>query len=89
MPAAGSEVKDGNFMASILNLQRLYKACPGNRTMAINGCVISGLDPGAVPGVSTNFLSFGRGLRGRNRIDRRVKAVLLLGMVSAVIGLSV
>ena len=55
MPAAGSEVKDGNFMASILNLQRLYKACPGNRTMAINGCVISGLDPGAVPGVSTNF----------------------------------
>jgi hypothetical protein len=29
------------------------------RAMTINGCVISGLDPGAVPGVSTNFLLAG------------------------------
>jgi len=64
--------------------------------MAINGCVISGLDPGAVPGASTKYSSephprlvSGEYLWGRNRIDRRVKADLLLGMVSAVIGLSV
>ena len=63
--------------------------------MAINGFVISGLDPGAVPGASTMIPrelgpDLGRAggiLWGRNRIDRRVKAVLLLGMVSAVIGL--
>ena len=62
--------------------------------MAINGYVISGPDPGAVPGASTNFaLLRPNGLRrafgGRNRIDGRVKVVLLLGMVSAVIGLLV
>jgi hypothetical protein len=56
--------------------------------MAINGFVISGLDPGAVPGASTNLPDF-RDLWGRNRIDRRVKVVLSLGMVSAVIGLFV
>src|SRR4051812_42445527 len=62
------------------------------RTMAINGCVISGLDPGAVPGGSTKIprVRFGGGiLWGRNRIDRRVKADLSPGMVSAVIGLIV
>jgi hypothetical protein len=57
------------------------------RTMAINGCVISGLDPGAVPGGSTIFSNLE--IRGRNRIDRRVKADLSPGMVSAVIGLIV
>ena len=64
--------------------------------MAINGHVISGPDPGAVPGASTKCpsrphprLDFGGHLWGRNRIDGRVKVVLLLGMVSAVIGLFV
>jgi len=33
--------------------------CPGNRTMAINAQVISGSDPGAVPGGSTKFLRWG------------------------------
>ena len=56
--------------------------------MAINDCVISGPDPGAVPGAST-ILPLEAGIRGRNRIDGRVKAVLSLGMVSAVIGLLV
>jgi len=61
--------------------------------MAINGYVISGPDPGAVPGASTTRPSSpqraSKDLRGRNRIDGRVKVVLLLGMVSAVIGLLV
>jgi hypothetical protein len=63
------------------------------RTMAINGLVISGPDPGAVPGASTNCppkeLEPGGQLWGRNRIDGRVKVVLSPGMVSAVIGLFV
>jgi hypothetical protein len=53
--------------------------------MAINGFVISGPDPGAVPGAST-ILLLEAGTWGRNRIDGRVKAVLSLGMISAVIG---
>ena len=57
--------------------------------MAINGFVISGPDPGAVPGASTISPFLGGFLWGRNRIDGRVKAVLSLGMVSAVIGLLV
>ena len=60
--------------------------------MAINGLVISGPDPGAVPGASTKCPSLlqreGR-LWGRNRIDGRVKVVLSPGMVSTVIGLIV
>ncbi len=66
------------------------------------GDVISHSDPGAVPGGSTRFqsrvvhemlctrLASRRDAnwtwRGRNRIDEGVKAVLSLGMVSAVIG---
>ena len=38
---------------SIINSQRLYRCCRLRPTMAINGCVISGPDPGAVPGAST------------------------------------
>ena len=60
--------------------------------MAINGLVISGPDPGAVPGASTKCplsLRLGGHLWGRNRIDGRVKVVLSLGMVSTVIGLIV
>ena len=53
--------------------------------MAINDCVISGPDPGAVPGASTISPLFPNGLSGllwgRNRIDGRVKTVLLPGMV--------
>ncbi|GLQ34091.1 hypothetical protein GCM10007939_03740 [Amylibacter marinus] len=40
--------------------------------MVINAHVISGSDPGAVPGDSTNHPSFG-GAWGRNRIDGRLK----------------
>jgi len=49
--------------------------------MAINDCVISGPDPGAVPGASTTSPSADGFLWGRNRIDGRVKTVLLPGMV--------
>ena len=85
----------GQRPPSLLDPQRLYRACRGNSTMAINGCVISGPDPGAVPGASTRGQTEradSQGFlfrRGRNRIDGRVKAVLSLGMVSAVIGLFV
>jgi len=44
--------------------------------MAINARVISGSDPGAVPGVSTKTL-FIREVWGRNRIDGRLKAMPL------------
>ena len=49
--------------------------------MAINDCVISSPDPGAVPGASTISPFLDGFLWGRNRIDGCVKAVLLLGMV--------
>ena len=49
--------------------------------MAINDCVISSPDPGAVPGASTISSSEDGFLWGRNRIDGCVKAVLLPGMV--------
>src|SRR5260370_2947942 len=78
---------------SIVYPQALYREGPGNRTMAINGLVISGPDPGAVPGASTKCpsephprLGFGGHLWGRNRIDGRVKVGLSLGRVSARIG---
>ena len=44
--------------------------------MDINALVISGSDPGAVPGDSTKSRSFG-GSRGRNRIDERLKGLAL------------
>ena len=42
--------------------------------MDINALVISGSDPGAVPGGSTKF-SFVGGTWGRNRIDERLKGM--------------
>ena len=54
-------------------------------TMAINAPVISGSDPGAVPGGSTNIPSFG-GLWGRNRIDGRLKGLALSRLEATVIG---
>ena len=46
--------------------------------MAINSRVISGPDPGAVPGGSTRFSpGIGRTVWGRHRIDGRVKAKTL------------
>ena len=54
-------------------------------TMDINALVISGSDPGAVPGVSTNTPSFGVG-RGRNRIDERLKGLALSRRDTTVIG---
>ena len=55
-------------------------------TMAINAHVISGSDPGAVPGGSTrNLLRWGR-MRGRNRIDERVKVFAFARCGTAVIG---
>src|SRR5579871_4227145 len=65
-------------LAPILSSSRLV------RTMEINARVISGLDPGAIPGGSTNSHSRPRyrraGLAGPNRIDRRLKALLSLGV---------
>ena len=54
-------------------------------TMAINAHVISGSDPGAVPGGSTR-ISFVGGMRGRNRIDERVKVFAFARCGTAVIG---
>jgi hypothetical protein len=49
--------------------------------MEINARIISGLDPGAIPGGSTNLLSgYRRDSEGPISIDRRVKALLSLGM---------
>ena len=48
--------------------------------MVINAHVISGSDPGAVPGGSTSLL------RGRNRIDERVKMIAFIRQVATVIG---
>jgi hypothetical protein len=39
---------------SKIYLMSLYREGQGDLTMAINGCVISGPDPGAVPGASTS-----------------------------------
>lgn len=47
--------------------------------MGINAHVISGLDPGAIPGGSTIIL---HGIMGPISIDRRVKVKLSLGMGS-------
>ena len=58
--------------------------------MAINARVISGSDPGAVPGASTRTRTLRPrdGLRrGRNRIDEGVKGGLSLGMVPPLSGL--
>ena len=51
--------------------------------MVINAHVISGSDPGAVPGVSTNQPSFGVGW-GRNRIDERLKRLALFRLGATV-----
>ena len=48
--------------------------------MVINAHVINGSDPGAVPGGSTKTL------RGRNRIDGRLKGLALFRREATVIG---
>jgi hypothetical protein len=52
------------------------------RTMEINARVISGLDPGAIPGGSTTFSLrvIGGDFEGPISIDRRLKALLSLGV---------
>ena len=52
-------------------------------TMDINALVINGLDPGAVPGDSTNHPLFGDG-GGRNRIDKRLKRLALFRLGATV-----
>ena len=54
-------------------------------TMNINALVISGSDPGAVPGDSTNTLIIWQ-LWGRNRIDERLKGFALFRRYTTVIG---
>lgn len=54
-------------------------------TMNINAPAISGSDPGAVPGVSTNHPSF-EDRWGRNRIDERLKRLALFRLSATVIG---
>jgi len=41
--------------------------------MEINALVISGLDPGAIPGGSTNLPALSTGCAGPISIDRRLK----------------
>jgi len=49
--------------------------------MEINAHVISGLDPGAIPGGSTNHLpGVIAGSMGPISIDRRLKVLLSLGL---------
>jgi len=50
--------------------------------MEINAHAISGLDPGAIPGGSTNTFPgvIGRRSMGPISIDRRVKVLLSLGL---------
>ena len=51
--------------------------------MTINAHVISGLDPGAVPGGSTingSLIRWSHFCWGRNRIDRRVKMLAFVRM---------
>ncbi len=54
-------------------------------TMAINAHVISGSDPGAVPGGSTRYPGVG-GKRGRNSIDGRLKVFAFARLGATVIG---
>ena len=54
-------------------------------TMDINALVISGSDPGAVPGDSTNHPFIWR-FWGRNRIDGRLKGLALSRLSATVIG---
>ena len=56
-----------------------------SETMDINAHVISGSDPGAVPGGSTKTLRL-RDMRGRNRIDGRLKVLALSRRGTTVIG---
>ena len=61
----------------------LYKCRAGYPAMTINAHVISGLDPGAVPGGSTISTKLSNPLClywGRNRIDRRVKMLAFVRM---------
>ena len=46
--------------------------------MGINAHVISGLDPGAIPGGSTNLSRVITGCMGPISIDRRVKVLCFL-----------
>ncbi len=54
--------------------RKAYLVIVPQGSMAINAPVISGSDPGAVPGGSTRTHSLA-GLRGRNRIDGRLKGI--------------
>ena len=54
-------------------------------TMVINAHVISGSDPGAVPGGSTKHPSF-EGSWGRNRIDGRLKVLAFTRQDATVTG---
>jgi hypothetical protein len=55
--------------------------------MEINARVISGLDPGAIPGGSTNFFPVIAGkLKGPISIDRRVKTIAFSRYGTAVSG---
>ena len=65
----------------------IFRAFGFGRTMEINAREISGLDPGAIPGGSTNLPPGYRrkaksflGSMGPISIDRRVKALLSLGL---------
>jgi hypothetical protein len=48
--------------------------------MEINAHAISGLDPGAIPGGSTNLPRVIAGSMGPISIDRRLKVLLSLGL---------
>ena len=87
--ATGRDTKKNFLMGDFsidMQLSNSYMHAVPSGTMAINAHVISGSDPGAVPGGSTrNLLRWGR-MRGRNRIDERVKVFAFARCGTAVIG---
>jgi hypothetical protein len=77
---ANGRSADFRAKPSIGDPMLLYVSCPVRRTMEINALVISGLDPGAIPGGSTNLPpGYSPESAGPISIDRRLKVLLSLG----------
>eukprot|EP01041_Mallomonas_annulata_P018222 gene18222-37045_t len=70
-----------SLSSSFFNPDPLYVRGRVRPTMEINAHVISGLDPGAIPGGSTNLSpGYRRDSAGPISIDRRLKVLLSLGV---------
>ena len=74
-----AQTKQREVLFSVMKLHYIRRVPSG--TIAINSRVISGSDPGAVPGGSTK-----KNLGGRNRIDGRLKMFAFTRRDATVIG---